>query len=161
MLGREILREANLQRWNGNHRKSPTGLCSSGPAPDGAIFVIRGGVFAVGLIGEDGVVCNRISAGTSNLSKEQATKTNTPFELAFLLVIYVEEIKLAAAIREILGDAYEQTAQDRCAKRIEEKEQTWAIREGKLNRIAAIDLRRRVYSAKCSPMTEIATGHAN
>ena len=76
------------------------------------------------------MVCDRISAGTSNLSKEQATKTNTPFELAFLLVIYVEEIKLAAAIREILGDAYEQTAQDRCAKRIEEEKQTWASRPG-------------------------------
>lgn len=107
------------------------------------------------------MVCDRISAGTSNLSKEQATKTNTPFELAFLLVIYVEEIKLAAAIREILGDAYEQTAQDRCAKRIEEEEQTWASRQGKLNCIAAIDLRWRVYPAQCSPTTEIATSNAN
>jgi hypothetical protein len=113
------------------------------------------------LIGEDGVVCDRVGAGAGDLAKKKAVETAVAFKLAFLLVIDVEEINLAAPIRQILGDAYEQTAQDRCAKRIEKEEQTWASRQGKLNRISATDLCWRVYPAQCSPTTEIATGNAN
>jgi hypothetical protein len=57
------------------------------------------------LIGEDGVVGDSVGAGASNLAEEEATETAVAFDRGFLLVVCVDEIELAGAVREVPGDA--------------------------------------------------------
>lgn len=99
--------------------KSRSGLCSARPTPDGAVLVIRGGILAVGLIGEYGVVGDSVGTGAGNLALEETPKTTVASDLGFLLVVGVEEIELAGAVREVPGDALEQAAHDSFAKRVE------------------------------------------
>jgi len=132
----------------------------AGPAPDGAVFVIRGGVFAIGLICEDGMVGDGVGAGAGDLAEEEAAETAMVFKLGFLLVVGVEEIEMAGAVLKVLGNVLEQAAQDGFAKGVEKEEQARAGGERKVDRIAAMDPRGRMDSVERAPMLQIAARDA-
>lgn len=106
------------------------------------------------------MVGDRVGAGAGNLAKEQATETAVAFDFSFLLVVGVDEIELAGAVREFPGDALEQAAQDGFAEGIEEEEQAGVCGERKLDRIATMDPRGRTDPVKRAPTLQIAASDA-
>jgi hypothetical protein len=108
------------------------------------------------LIGKDGVVGDGVGAGAGNLAEEEAPETAGSFDLDFLLIVGVDKIELAGAIREVPGDAQEKPAQDGFAKGVEKEEQAGTCGERKLDRIAAMDPRGRMSPVKRTPTPQIA-----
>jgi hypothetical protein len=159
-LGKKFFAKGTSSGETGIVRKSRSGLCSANPAPNGAVLVIRGGVFAIGLIGEYGMVGDGVSPRAGDLAEEQASETAVAFDLGFLLIVGIEKIELAGAVREVPGDALEQAAQDGFAKGIEEKEQAGTCWKRKLDRIAAMDPRGRKDPVDHAPPLQIAASDA-
>jgi hypothetical protein len=133
---------------------------STRPTPDGAVFVVGGGVFAIGLIGEDGMVGDGVGAGAGDLSEKEALKAADGFQFPLLLVVDVEEIELTGAIVKLFGDAAEQAAHHGGAKGIEEEENGWGLRKRDVDGVAAANSRGRLNAAGCAPVLEIAAGDA-
>src|SRR5579863_2493285 len=130
------------------------------PAPDGTVLVVGGGVFSVRLVGEDGVVGDGVGPRAGDLAKEESLEATRRFELGFLLVVDVEQIELARAVCELLGDAFEQAAQDGCAEGVEEKEEGGTGRQREIDGVAARDASRRVNPTGGAPEAKIAASDA-
>lgn len=107
------------------------------------------------------MVGDGVGAGTGDLAMEQTPKTAMAFELSFLLIIDIENVKLGWAICEVLSDAAEQAAHDRRCERVKEEEQTWALGERKLEGVANVDACGRTHVAEGAPAREIAAGDAH
>lgn len=159
-MGKKFFAKGTSGGETGIVRKSRSGLCSANPAPNGAVLVIRGGVFAVGLIGEYDVVGDGVGARAGDLAEEEASEAAKSFDLGFLLVVHIEKIELAGAVREIPGDALEQATQDGFAEGIEEEEQAGTCWKRKLDRIAAMDPRGRKDPVDRTPPLQIAASDA-
>jgi hypothetical protein len=106
------------------------------------------------------VVGNRIGAGAGDLAEEEAAEPAMALKFAFLLVVGVEEIELAGAIRKIAGDALEQAAHDGFAEGVEEEEQAGARGQWKLDRIAAMNPGWCMDPVKRAPTPQIAASDA-
>lgn len=98
------------------------------PAPHGTVFVIGGGVFAVGLVGEDGMVGDGVCAGARDLAEEETLEAESAgtLELAFLLVVDVDEVELTGTARETCRGVTQEAAHNRRTKGIEEENETRA-----------------------------------
>lgn len=68
------------------------------------------------------MVGNGVGAGAGDLAEKKTSEATRAFELAFLLIIDVEQVEFAGAISKLAGDALEQAAQDGRTERVEEEE---------------------------------------
>ena len=79
---------------------------------------------------------------------------------AFLLVVDIDEVKLAGAGGKGGGNSFEEAAHDGGAKGIEEKDEARSRREWVFRRIAAHHARGGACAARGSPVGQVAAGNA-
>lgn len=133
----------------------------AGEAVKGAVFESGEGVFAVGLAGKDAPVGEGVCAGAADRAAEEAGESEAGVELGALLVVDVEDVKLAGARGEGAGPRGGETAQDRRAEGIEEEGDAGAGREGEGEGVAAENFRRRETAPGCAPVGKIAACDAS
>ena len=63
--------------------------------------MVGGCVFAVGLVGHDGMIGNRVLTRSFDLAQKKPTETALSLQDAFLLVVYIEQIQLSRATRKL------------------------------------------------------------
>jgi len=136
-------------------------VSSRTPAPDGAVFVIGGGIFSVGLVGHDFVIGDSVGARTAHLAKEKACESRLQLNGALLFVVHVEKIEFSGSVRKSACNMLEQSAHRRFTEGVEEEGETGSLGEFELHSIGAADLHRSAGAPGGSPFCEVPLGDSD
>ena len=119
-----------------------------------------GGVFAVGLVVEYGAVGAVVGGRAADLAEVEAAETALALEFALLLVVDVEQVKLAGAVGEGGREMAQQAAHYGRAEGVEEEADAGAGRETKLRGVAQGEAQGGDGAAGFAPLSEVAAGNA-
>ncbi len=121
--------------------------------------MVGGSIFAIGLVGHDFVVGDGVGAGATDLAEKEPLESRLAFDHVILLMIHVEEVKLAGSFRKNMGKTREQAAHYGGAEGIEEKKQAWSRGKSRVYTVAADYPHGRARTVCRFPFVDIPAGH--
>jgi len=122
--------------------------------------VVGGGVFAVGLVGEDFVVGYGVGAGARDFSEVEALEFGVDFQDALGLVVDVKDVEPGGVGGQLPGPGVEESLHHGFAKGVEEEGQAGAGRKRELDGVGEDDLQGGLGTAGGAPEGNVLAGDA-